>query len=251
VTVSTNTIDQSQAAGGDQWVTITDNLYLAGADAPYVLLQNNGSGPMIADALYVSSTQNRYNDGSAVSQVTLAPFDAVLLERLTPNQTIVLDAQVDGATGTVRSAAATASSGLPVSLSSNTPKRCSISEKQISLISAGICSITARQPGSGSYGAAVPVTTTFRISATATAQAITFGTLEAQANGARPFAIGGGASSDLIVGFASTTSSVCTVSAGTVTLVGTGMCSITATQPGNADYTAAQPVTQTFRVVKG
>jgi hypothetical protein len=134
-------------------------------------MQNNGSGPMVADALYVSSTQNLYNDGSAVSQVTLAPFDAVLLARLTPNQTIILDPLADGAAGTVRSAPARASSGLPVGLSSNTPRNCSISGNEVSLIAAGICSITARQAGNGSYGAAVPVTLTFRISAPPAAQA--------------------------------------------------------------------------------
>jgi hypothetical protein len=52
------------------------------------------------------------------------------------------------------------------------------------------------------------------------------------------------------VSFASTTSAVCTVSGSTVTLVKAGTCTIKATQAGNADYDAAAPVTQSFRVTQ-
>ena len=52
----------------------------------------------------------------------------------------------------------------------------------------------------------------------------------------------------LAVSFASTTTSVCTVAGTAVTLVSTGSCSITASQPGNGTYAVAVPVTQTFTV---
>ena len=44
--------------------------------------------------------------------------------------------------------------------------------------------------------------------------------------------------------FASTTTTVCTVSSGNVTLVAAGECTIRATQAGDADYAAATPVTK-------
>ena len=59
------------------------------------------------------------------------------------------------------------------------------------------------------------------------------------------------ASSGLAVSFASTTTSVCTVSGTTVTLVAVGTCTIQATQAGNANYAAATPVNQSFQVTQG
>ncbi len=57
----------------------------------------------------------------------------------------------------------------------------------------------------------------------------------------------GGASGNPIV-FTSNSQSVCTVSGTTATIVATGTCSITANQAGSANYAAATPVTQTFKV---
>jgi hypothetical protein len=52
------------------------------------------------------------------------------------------------------------------------------------------------------------------------------------------------------VTFASTTTSICTVSGSTVTGVALGTCTITANQAGNANYNAAAQVTQSFTVNK-
>jgi hypothetical protein len=82
--IATAKLDQSKAAAGDQWFTLFTDLSLAAGGSPRLTVQNGNSGPLIADAVYVYSSRARYNDGSAVSQVTLAPFDSILLERLTP-----------------------------------------------------------------------------------------------------------------------------------------------------------------------
>ena len=50
--------------------------------------------------------------------------------------------------------------------------------------------------------------------------------------------------------FTSQTTSVCTVSGSTVTLVAVGTCTIQATQAGNATYAAATPVNQSFQVTQ-
>lgn len=77
------TLDQSSAAAGDQWHTIATNLSLSAASAPVLRVSSGGSGPLIADAVYVSSAA-RYNDGSAVDSVTLPPMDGILLQRTSP-----------------------------------------------------------------------------------------------------------------------------------------------------------------------
>jgi uncharacterized protein (TIGR03437 family) len=79
-------------------------------------------------------------------------------------------------------------------------------------------------------------------------QTITFTTLSNVTVGVAPFPITATASSGLAVGFTSSTTSVCTVSGSTVMIVVAGTCSITATQAGNGNYTAAMPVTQSFVV---
>ena len=80
--VGSVTLDQTIAAAGDAWHALgTVNLTAAGA--PVLQLKNGGSGSLVADAVYVTSTA-RYNDGSAASSVTLAPFDGILLQRQQP-----------------------------------------------------------------------------------------------------------------------------------------------------------------------
>jgi hypothetical protein len=77
---------------------------------------------------------------------------------------------------------------------------------------------------------------------------ITFDPLPEVSMGIPSFTIAATASSGLPVEFSSSTNSVCTVSGATLTVTATGTCSITATQPGNAVYGAASPVTQSFTV---
>ena len=80
------------------------------------------------------------------------------------------------------------------------------------------------------------------------AQTITFGALSNVTVGVAPFSISATASSGLAVAFTSATTSFCSVSGGTVTILATGVCSITANQAGNATYSAAPPVIQSFTV---
>src|SRR5450432_652289 len=83
-----------------------------------------------------------------------------------------------------------------------------------------------------------------------TAQTIAFGALVGRSYGSATFGISATATSGLAVSFASTTSSVCTTSGTTVTIVAAGPCSITASQSGNASYSTAPNVIQGFTVSK-
>ena len=81
--IFSTTLDQSSAAAGDQWHMIAPGLHLTAASAPALRVSNGGSGPLIADAVYVYSAA-LYNDGSAAPSVTLAPMDGILLQRTQP-----------------------------------------------------------------------------------------------------------------------------------------------------------------------
>jgi len=77
------TLDQSSASAGDQWHLIAAALPLTAASSPALRVSSTGSGPLIADAVYVYSAA-LYNDGSAAPSVTLAPMDGILLQRTQP-----------------------------------------------------------------------------------------------------------------------------------------------------------------------
>jgi hypothetical protein len=78
-------------------------------------------------------------------------------------------------------------------------------------------------------------------------QTITFGPLADKILGEPPFAVAATASSALPVMF--TASGACSVSGATVTLTGTGICTITAAQAGNGSFNPAPDVSQSFDVL--
>jgi hypothetical protein len=143
---------------------------------------------------------------------------------------------------------ATASSGLSVAFSSLTPSICTVSGATVTLVAAGTCTIAANQGGNATYEAAPQVARSFTV--TTANQAITFNSLPSRPHDQPPFTISATASSGLAVVFTSLTPWTCTVSGATVTLVGTGNCTIAANQPGNATYDPAAQVTQSFTVGK-
>jgi len=116
----------------------------------------------------------------------------------------------------------------------------------VTIVAAAVCSITASQPGNANYAAATPVVQSFTVNQAS--QTIAFSSPGNVAYGVAPFAISASASSGLAATFASTTTPVCTVAGTTLTIVAVGTCSITASQPGNANYAAATPVVQPFTV---
>ncbi len=81
-------------------------------------------------------------------------------------------------------------------------------------------------------------------------QTITFGALAAKTFGDAPFPLSATASSGLSVTYASANTAVATVTGNTVTIVGVGTTTITASQIGDANYNAAPAVVQTLTVNK-
>jgi hypothetical protein len=175
---------------------------------------------------------------------------SVLLGLPLLSQTIAFGAPGNVTLGTAPfTISATASSGLPVSLASTTSAVCTVSGTTVTLVAAGTCTLQSTQAGNTNYAAAMPVNQSFQV--TQTGQTINFGVLADQPLGTAPFTVSATASSGLAVGFASTTSAVCTVSGSTVTLVALGTCTIQATQAGNTSYAAATAVNQNFQITHG
>src|SRR5207247_1367391 len=135
-----------------------------------------------------------------------------------------------------------------VSFASTTSAVCMVSGSTVTLVAVDTCTIQATQAGNTNYAAATPVSQSFQV--TQASQSITFGALANQLFGSAPFTVSATASSGLPVSFNSQTTSVCTVSGSTVTLVAVGTCTIRATQAGNTNYAAATPVNQSFQVTK-
>jgi uncharacterized protein (TIGR03437 family) len=162
------------------------------------------------------------------------------------NQTITFGTLSDEVFGTAPiKVSATASSNLAVSFASFTSSICTVAVASVTLVSVGTCTIEASQPGNSTYAAAMLVVQSFMV--TQGSQTIAFSALSNKAFGTAPFTIMATASSGLAVTFASN-SNVCSVSGATVTLAIGGTCTIQASQPGNANYTAAVAVPQSFTV---
>lgn len=70
-------LDQTKSP--DSWQTVATVKIKAG-DKPQLRLRNEGSGILYADAVYVES-KARYNDGSPAREVTLEPYDGIILKR--------------------------------------------------------------------------------------------------------------------------------------------------------------------------
>jgi hypothetical protein len=139
---------------------------------------------------------------------------------------------------------ATASSALPVVLSSGTPSTCTIAGTTVHLVGEGTCTIQAVQAGNGIFDAAAPVLQSFLV--TKAPQTITFPTIADHRFGDPDFGTAVTASSGLPVGLASF--GACTTTGITVHLTSPGVCLVTATQTGNATFAAAAPAIRPFNI---
>ena len=125
---------------------------------------------------------------------------------------------------------ATATSGLPVTLTSLTPTICSVGS-EVTLLAGGTCSIEATQAGNAVYAAAAPITRSFTV--TRAAQIILFPTVPQQTVSNTPVQLSATATSGLAVTFTSSTTGVCTVTKdGLATFSHAGTCTLTAKQLG-------------------
>ena len=236
------------AASGGPSPTITQSGTLPG-----IVFTSGGPGsgtatlsgtPTLAGTFPITLTATSATAPPATQNITLTVAKA--------NQTITFagpGAQSFSATPVAISA--TATSTLAVTFSSTTLAVCSVAGTSVTMITVGTCTIAADQAGNANFNAAPQVLQSFLINQAA--QTITFGAQPARGFSASPQAINplATASSGLAVTYTSTTLAVCTVSGATFTSVALGTCTIAANQAGNANYSAAPQVTQSFAITLG
>jgi hypothetical protein len=148
---------------------------------------------------------------------------------------------------------ASASSGLAPTLSilAGLGTVCSISGSSspatVTFLTSGDCLVMASQFGNGNY---LPVATEAEqpIEVGSLNQTITFAALDDRDFGDPSEALSVSASSSLTVTLTNDTPTVCSLTGRTVAIITVGRCTITASQAGNAVYSAAGSVTRSFEI---
>jgi RHS repeat-associated protein len=170
----------------------------------------------------------------------------------TPATPITYTATAPGNTITLT---ANASSGLPVTFASTSPSICTTSGANgasLTIVAAGTCSLTADQAGDATTQAAAQVTASIIINkATQTITGFMPPSTLSQAQGTTIGLTAVGGASGNTVTFASTTPTSCTTggsNGATLTVQGSGNCSVTANQAGSDNYLAAPAVTVTISI---
>jgi Bacterial Ig-like domain (group 3) len=196
-----------------------------------IALRQEGARFVLADAL-PSATVNLSSSSNPSTQ----------------GQNVNFNASVTGnaPTGTIQFRDGAVDLGNPVALSG-----ASAASFTTSALSVGDHAITAAYSGdSNNTGAtsAVVTQTVNSASSGTTAQTMNFGALTSKILGDAPFGVSATASSGLPVSFSSQTSGICSVVGAMITISAAGACTIRASQAGDATYSAAAPVDQSFTV---
>ena len=162
-------------------------------------------------------------------------------------------ASVAGATYTPT---ATATSGLTpvITVDAASSGVCSISAGVVSFQAAGTCTLDANQAGNVDFNAATQVQQSFSVGATAQTVAFTSGVPSSPTVGGTYNAAATGGASGNPVTFsidATSTAGACTITGSTISLTGVGTCTLDVNQVGDAGYSAAPQVQQSFSVLPG
>ena len=147
------------------------------------------------------------------------------------------------------SATTDATGGGSMSYSSSTTGVCTVAGSTVTVVAAGNCTLTADHPGNGNWNSGSQ-SVTFAIAkknqtVSFTQSDKTFGDADFNLL-ATTDASGSGT-----ITFSSTTTSVCTVdSAGGVSIVSSGTCTVTASHPGNGNWNAGDSGAVSFAIAK-
>lgn len=143
---------------------------------------------------------------------------------------------------------ATASSGLPVAFSSETPSVCSVAGSSVKLVGAGTCTIEAGQIGDPDYEPAPAVEQSFTVQRRTQSVEFVSTAPSAATVGGSSYSVSAKVTSGLPVALSSATPSVCVLEGTNVTFDGVGTCTVDAGQSGNFEYAPASQAEQAFLV---
>lgn len=214
------------------------------AGSPLALGANTITATYSGDANYLTGTSAGFtqtvNQASSTITVTSSANPSTYNASVTFTATITGTSPVNGTVTWVVNGA-TLNSCSPATVASGTAVCVT------SALPGGTNTVTADYSGNSNNAAGNGTLTGGQVVNPA-AQTISFGTLSDVTYGSSPVTLSATATSNLLVAYGSNSNTVCTVSGSTVSIVGIGICSITASQSGNSNYAAAPSVTQTFTV---
>lgn len=236
------------ASGGHSGNPVT---FTVDASSSAVCSAGGANGAVItilaAGDCVVHANQAGNDDYNAATQVTETFTIAKAPQVITFGTQSPASQPFSDTTPFVLNPAATASSGLTVTYTSDTTGVCTISGTTINMVSTGTCTIRASQDGTGSTNYLAAADVLQHIGIGVLAQEIT----NFAATPTAPVFVNGGTGTFSVsatpgdsgepVTFSSSTPAICTVNAtnGTVTMLHAGDCQLVANQAGNSQYAAA------------
>jgi hypothetical protein len=143
-----------------------------------------------------------------------------------------------------------ASSGLDVTLSSLTPRTCTVQGDTLTLLALGTCEIQGTQAGNEEYLAAAPFT--FKYQIVKAAQEIEFDRIDDIGLEAMYVELEAYSSADdenIKPRYTTSTPQICVIEDDRVKLLAPGDCTVVASHPGTDLYSAAPAVSQTFKIL--
>ncbi len=233
-------------------ITATSGLTVAMTSATTTICTVSGFTVTLVAQGTCTLRANQAGDTNFSAAPQVSQSFTVLAAPVKTNQTITFAAIPNSALGTsLTLTGITATSGLAVAMTSATTTICTVSGFTVTLIATGTCTLRANQAGNTSFNAAPQVSQSFTVLAAPVKanQTITFAAIANTALGTPLTLTGIAATSGLAVAMTSATTTICTVSGFTVTLVATGTCTLRANQAGNASFNAAPQVSQSFTVL--
>jgi sugar lactone lactonase YvrE len=272
----------SLAYGTSQIITITDSLFYSGAAAPTGAVTYTLNGvPYVATC---TGTASPLTCTAAVPAATIAALSAttysitpsytadanynnatgssggLIINVSTPVVSVTSTSMIYGASPTTLTATVTYVGVQPTGVvtiqvdsggqvtatcTAGTGSETCTANYVTSALAVGSHTITAQQEGGGDYGLASGTGT---LTVNPASQTITFGMLPNVTYGAAPIVLTATASSSLLVSY--TVTGPAMLSGSTLTITGAGNVTVTANQAGNADYSGATSVQQSFTVFK-
>ncbi|WKN32901.1 T9SS type A sorting domain-containing protein [Porifericola rhodea] len=174
-----------------------------------------------------------------------AKAEILVIDTRLQAQTITFDSIADKVFGKSFQLMATASSGLPINFEVTEGKNLvNINGDELTILGTGKVSIQAKQEGDKEYAAAKAVTRSFTIHKAT--QTISVKQITDQLLSNRSFNLEASSSSGLALSFSVT--GPISIRNKTVSLLGTGVASITASQAGNNNYLPAEAITLSFSI---
>jgi|GEM_PF-2746290 len=235
---------------GDQTITFNPLTPVSFGDQPFVLTAQSSSGlPLIytssnsSVATVSGSTVTIVGAGTAIlsaSQSGDLNYNAIVAnQNLTvskANQTITFNPLTPVSFGDQPFIlTAQSSSGLPLNYTSSNTSVATVSGSTVTIVGAGTTTLSASQSGDLNYNATVA---NQNLTVNKANQTITFNPLAPVSLGDQPFILTAQSSSGLPLNYISSNTSVATVSGSTVTIVGAGTTTLSASQSGDLNYNA-------------